>query len=133
MSARRLASVLGAMLLSGCSAGKSTPGASSNPAATDSSPPTAAAPDSLALVVRPGLEVYFAGSRTDTDSSGGHCIERLLEIRREGRRIAVPLLYTGSLPSRVNDSTIEAPIWLHCRPGNVYQVNLETGQPTRVR
>jgi hypothetical protein len=33
----------------------------------------------------------------------------------------------------VNDSTIEAPVWLHCRPGQVYQVNLATGQPTRTR
>jgi hypothetical protein len=56
-----------------------------------------------------------------------------MEIRRGAERIPIPLLYTGAPPTRVNDSTIEAAIWLHCHPGNVYQVNLRTGQPSRVR
>jgi hypothetical protein len=67
------------------------------------------------------------------DSAGNACKERLLEIRRDGRRIPVPLLYTGSLPKLINDSTMETPIWLHCRPGNLYRVNLHTGYPTRVQ
>jgi hypothetical protein len=56
-----------------------------------------------------------------------------MQIRRGGQRLAIPLLYTGSMPRLVNDSTIEAPIWLNCRPGNVYQVDLKTGRPVRVR
>jgi hypothetical protein len=56
-----------------------------------------------------------------------------MQIRREGQNIAIPLLYTGSTPRLVNDSTIEAPIWLNCRPGNVYQVDLKTGRPVRVK
>jgi hypothetical protein len=54
-------------------------------------------------------------------------------IRRDGKRTPIPLLYTGAPPRLVNDSTIEAAIWLNCRPGNVYQVNLRSGQPVRVK
>lgn len=97
---------------------------------------TAAAPkpaDSLVLTTRQGVEVWFTDSRSARDSTGAACTERVMQIRREGRKIAVPLLYTGSTPLLVNDSTIEAPIWLNCRPGNVYQVNLTTGRPVRVK
>jgi hypothetical protein len=98
---------------------------------------SAAAPtrpaDSLALAAPGGVEVWFTDSRTARDSSGAACTERVMQIRRDGQRIPIPLLYTGQAPRLVNDSTIEAPIWLNCRPGNVYRVNLHTGQPTRVR
>jgi hypothetical protein len=102
--------------------------------AADSS--TAAPPhvaDSLLLTTPAGVQVWFTDARTDADSTGAGCVERVLEIRRDGRRIPVPLLYTGTVPRLVNDSTIEAPIWLHCRPGNVYQVSLTSGHPVRVR
>jgi len=89
--------------------------------------------DSLALTAPGGVEVWFTAARPAADSSGRSCTERVMEIRREGRRIAIPLLYTGQAPRLVNDSTLEVPIWLHCRPGNVYQVSLATGQPVRVR
>jgi hypothetical protein len=97
------------------------------------STPTARPVDSLALRTPSGTEVWFTASRPDTDAAGSACVERVMEIRSEGRRVAIPLLYTGSPPRVVNDSTIEAAIWLHCRPGNVYRVNLRTGQPVRVR
>jgi hypothetical protein len=89
--------------------------------------------DSLALVAPGGVEVWFTAGRDAADSTGAPCTERVMEIRREGRHIPIPLLYTGSAPRLVNDSTIEVPIWLHCRPGNVYRVSLTTGQPTRVQ
>lgn len=89
--------------------------------------------DSLALTAPDGTEIWFRGARPAADTNGITCVERSMEIRRGGQHIAIPLLYTGSLPRLVNDSTIEAAIWLNCRPGNVYQVNLRTGQPTRVR
>ncbi len=95
------------------------------------SPPRA--PDSLLLLTPAGIQVWFTDARTDADTTGTTCVERVMEIRRDGRRIPVPLLYTGTLPRLVNDSTIEAPIWLHCRPGNVYRVSLTTGHPVRVR
>jgi hypothetical protein len=98
-----------------------------------SSVPSDSPADSLALTAAPGVEVWFTDTRQAHDSAGNACEERVLEIRRDGRRIPVPLLYTGSLPRLINDSTIEAPIWLHCRPGNLYRVNLHTGYPTRAQ
>ena len=89
-------------------------------------------PDALALTTRGGVEVWFTASRTARDASGRSCVERVMEIRFEGKRTPIPLLYTGSPPRLVNDSTIEAAIWLNCRPGNVYRVSLRTGQPLRV-
>ena len=89
--------------------------------------------DTLVLTAPRGVEVWFTDSRNARDSSGQECVERVMQIRRGEQRIAVPLLYTGSTPRLVNDSTIEAPIWLHCRPGNVYQVDLKTGRPVRVK
>jgi hypothetical protein len=56
-----------------------------------------------------------------------------MEIRAEGRTTAIPLLYTGAGPRLVNDSTIEAELWLNCRPGQAYRVDLRTGRPVRVR
>lgn len=101
--------------------------------ADSSTASTPRAPDSLLLTTPAGIQVWFTDARTDADSTGTTCVERVMEIRRDGRRIPVPLLYTGTLPRLVNDSTIEAPIWLHCRPGNVYQVSLTSGHPVRVR
>lgn len=101
------------------------------PPAASTNPPTV--PDSLALAAPGGVEIWFTGARQATDSTGQPCTERVMEIRREHRRVVIPLLYTGERPRLVNDSTIEVPIWLHCRPGNVYRVNLTTGQPVRVR
>ncbi len=88
--------------------------------------------DSLALRT-PSGDVWFTGSREAADDSGNACRERVMEIRQGARRTAIPLLYTGEPPRLLNDSTIEAAIWLHCRPGNVYRVNLHTGQPVRVK
>lgn len=102
------------------------------PAAAPPSPP-ARVPDSLALHLRDGLEVWFTDSRAAADSAGHPCLERVMEIRRDSAVTRIPLLYTGERPRQVDDSTIEVPIWLHCRPGNVYRVNLRTGQPLRFR
>jgi len=103
------------------------------PAADSSAAAPPPAVDSLLFTTPAGVQVWFTDARTAADSAGAACLERVLEIRRDGRRIPVPLLYTGTVPRLVNDSTIEAPIWLHCRPGNVYQVSLTSGHPVRVR
>lgn len=87
----------------------------------------------LAVSAPNGVEVWFTDSRSARDSSGATCIERVMQVRRDGKEIAVPLLYTGAKPTLVNDSTVEAAIWLNCKPGNVYHVNLRTGYPTRVK
>ena len=101
---------------------------------TDSVAPLPPAPvraDSLALRAPGGAEVWFTASRDAVDSAGRACVERVMEIRRDGQRIHIPLLYTGHPPVLLNDSTIRASIWLHCRPGNRYRISLRTGQPLR--
>ena len=89
--------------------------------------------DSLVLTSPFGAQVWFTASRPARDSTGRACVERVMEIRRGEKRIPIPLLYTGGLPRLINDSTIEAAIWLRCRPGNVYRVSLSTGLPLRIR
>ena len=97
---------------------------------SDSTPPRPS--DSLALTAPHGVEIWFTDSRSASDSMGRSCVERVMEIRRQGTRIPIPLLYTGQPPVLANDSTILADIWLNCRPGITYLVNLRTGFPTRV-
>jgi hypothetical protein len=109
----------------------------------ESSKPRVAAPaavaqeahtrDSLILTTKAGAELWFVAERPANDSSGAACTERAMEIRWAGKVTPIPLLYTGATPRLVNDTTIEAAIWLHCRPGNVYQVDLHTGRPVRVK
>ncbi len=89
--------------------------------------------DSLVLTTKQGAEIWFVAERPATDSAGSSCIERAMEIRWSGKTTPIPLLYTGAAPRLVNDTTIEAAIWLHCRPGNVYRVDLHTGRPVRVK
>ncbi len=90
-------------------------------------------PDSMVLRAPDGTAVWFSGARLGTDSLGVSCVERGLVIVRGESRTLVPLLMTGAAPLLVNDSTLRARIWLHCRPGNTYDVNLRTGTPTRIR
>lgn len=90
-------------------------------------------PDSLVLTAPGGRSVWFSGARRGADSLGNSCLERGLVIVTGGQRKLVPLLMTGVPPTLVNDSTIRARIWLNCRPGNTYEVNLRTGTPTRTR
>lgn len=122
-----LLAVIAAIGLTGC--GRKAP----EPPAQESvvQPPRPA--DTLVLSTKGGVEVWFTDSRSAKDSTGAPCVERVMQLRKGETRIQVPLLYTGSIPRLVNDSTIEAPIWLNCRPGNVYQVDLKTGRPVRVK
>ena len=88
--------------------------------------------DSLALAAPGDVEVWFTDARAAKDSVGATCIERVMEIRRGGDTLPVPLLYTGAIPRLVNDSTMRARIWLNCIPGNTYDVDLRTGFPNVV-
>ena len=121
--------ILGLVALTACGEGRREPAPAGQAASLPAPPPA----DTPALTAPGGVEVWFTASRFASDSAGIPCTERVMEIRRVGRRIAIPLLYTGSTPRLVNDSTLEVPIWLHCRPGNTYRVSLTTGQPTRVK
>ena len=92
----------------------------------------AAVPDSLALTAPGGVEVWFTDWRDAQDSTGSPCVERVMEIRSGLDTLPVPLLYTGAIPKLINDSTMRARIWLNCRPGNTYDVDLRTGFPNVV-
>ena len=45
----------------------------------------------------------------------------------------MPLLYTGTAPEIVNDTTMRARLSDACVPGDTYLVNLRTGRPVRER
>jgi hypothetical protein len=89
--------------------------------------------DSLVATAPGGVEVWFTLARTATAPDGAGCVDRALEIRRDGTRIPVPLLYTGTAPRLVNDSTMRARLSDRCRPGDAYLVDLRTGRPVRER
>lgn len=109
-------------------------GSGSHPAAGISGGPTSAAPaDSLVLRLARGVDVWFTAGRDARDHTGAECRERTVEIRRESRRLDVPLLYTGSVPTRLNDTTLVADLWLNCRPIATYRVDLRTGRPALLK
>lgn len=90
-------------------------------------------PDELALEL-PGASVWHTSSREAIGPSGERCLERTLEIRREGAPpVRVPLLYTRDVPRVIDDSTLEARVYLNCTPGDRYRIDTRTGQPTPVR
>lgn len=97
-----------------------------------SAPPTVAVAGELALRVSDSVALWFTSARVDTSAEGKECRERVMEIRVDDHAVPVPLLYTGEVPSLVNDSTAHVHIWRHCVPADLYRVNLRTGQPTRV-
>lgn len=115
--------------LAGCGASEAPePRAPADPPVAEASPP-----DSLVLVVG-GASVWHTLSREGTSSGGERCLERSLEIRREGRApVRVPLLYTREAPRALDDSTLEARVFLNCAPGDRYRIDMRTGQPTRIR
>ena len=94
-------------------------------------PAAPAAKDSLVVTAPGGVEVWFTLARNATAPDGAGCVDRALEIRRGGARIPVPLLYTGTAPRLVNDSTVRARLSDRCRPADSYLVDLRTGRPVR--
>ena len=123
--------LLAAALLAGGCGGGGTP----RDVATDSTaaaPP--APPDSLALSLADGIEVWYTMARPADSAGGTRCLERTLEIRHPGgTRVGVPLLYTRDLPKVVNDSTLEARLSGDCVPGERYRIDTRSGRPTPVR
>jgi hypothetical protein len=89
--------------------------------------------DSLVVSGENDLEVWFTLRRAGRAADGTSCVERGLEIRRGGTRVPVPLLYTGSAPVLLDQSTMRAELWNHCRPVATYLVDLRSGQPVRER
>ena len=92
----------------------------------DASKPT----DSL-VISNDGVEVWFTLARVAQGPNGRECVERGLEIRRGETRVQVPLLYTGTPPVLLDDTTMRALLWNHCRPVDAYRVDLRSGRPLR--
>jgi hypothetical protein len=105
------------------------------PSAGDSAPSASATKpaDSLVATAPGGVQIWFTLAREGQGEHGSHCIDRTLEIRRDGKRVPVPLLYTATAPEVVNDSTIRARLSFRCKPGDAYLVDLRSGRPTRER
>lgn len=110
----------------GCGGGE-TP----RPAAQTAEPEPAAPADSLVATAPGGVEIWFTLAREGKAADGTPCTDRTIEIRRGERRVPVPLLYTGTTPEVVNDSTLRATLSNNCAPGDVYLVDLRTGRPVR--
>jgi hypothetical protein len=122
----RLAPALLAVGLLACGGEKPTPAKAAE--ATDSRPP-----DSLVATAPGGVQVWFTLSRPATSPDGVPCVDRAIEIRRGETRVQVPLLYTGTPPELVNDTTLRARLSNQCRPGDAYLVDLRSGRPVRER
>jgi hypothetical protein len=112
-------------LLAGCGSGQPDPEPPETPA-TPTPPPA----DSLASRPGPGVEIWFTVGRVGRDSSGASCYERTLEIRDSVGRRRVPLLYTLEAPTRLDDTSVRARVYLNCAAGDPYRVSLRTGRPT---
>jgi hypothetical protein len=108
-----------------CGGKKPTP---ARAAVTTDSPP-----DSLVATAPGGVQVWFTLARPATSADGVPCVDRAIEIRRGETRVQVPLLYTGTPPELVNDTTLRARLSNQCRPGDAYLVDLRSGRPVRER
>ncbi|MEP7175747.1 MAG: hypothetical protein ABI860_04290 [Gemmatimonadales bacterium] len=95
-------------------------------------PAVPALADSLVGTAAGGEEIWFTLSRADSGATG-RCTDRAIEIRHGARRIPVPLLYTASVPTILNDTTLRARLSTHCAPGDSYLVDLRSGRPVRER
>ena len=118
-------------LVGGCSAG-GKPGADTPPAAQAVTPPPQP-PDTMVLAAPGGVTVWLTEGRGASDAAGASCFERSIEIRRDTTHLKVPLLYTLSSPSLLDDSTLKAELARDCRPAAAYRVSLRTGAPTRIK
>jgi hypothetical protein len=105
-----------------------------DPAPQDPPPPPSGDPGDELVLELTGASVWHTLSREATGPSGERCLERTLEIRREGvPPVRVPLLYTRDVPRVIDDSTLEARVYLNCAPGDRYRIDTRTGQPTPLR
>jgi hypothetical protein len=121
--------LLGALLgqAVGCGGREETRASDADTASADAAGPA----DSLVATAPGGTEIWFTLAREGKAADGKTCIDRALEIRRGGTRIQVPLLYTGTAPEIVNDTTMRARLSDRCAPGDIYLVDLRTGRPVR--
>lgn len=116
------------VLVAACGA-RGEPAPDALPALDEGPPPLT---DSLVLALPGGATVWLAEARRARDSAGSPCLERSVEIRRDSVRLKVPLLFTGAIPTRLDDSTIRAELYRDCRPSAVYKVGIRDGLPHRL-
>jgi hypothetical protein len=79
------------------------------------------------------VEIWFTLAREGKAADGTPCTDRAVEIRRGGTRVQVPLLYTGTTPEILDDTTMRARLSERCAPGDAYLVDLRSGRPVRER
>jgi hypothetical protein len=89
--------------------------------------------DSLVATAPGGVEIWFTLAREGKAADGTVCTDRALEIRRGGSRVPEPLLYTGSAPEILDDTTMRAHLSNDCVPGDPYLVDLRSGRPVPER
>jgi hypothetical protein len=89
--------------------------------------------DSLVATAPGGVEIWFTLAREGLAADGSRCVDRAIEIRRGDSRVQVPLLYTGTAPELLDDSTMRARLSNQCAPGDTYLVDLRSGRPVRER
>lgn len=118
--------ILLVVALAGC--GSRGEPAVGNPPSTDVAPVN----DSLVLVAPGGFTVWLTEGRPATDLKGVACLERSLEIRTDSARRKVPLLYTSTIPTLLDDTTMRAELSLNCRPWAAYRVSLRDAMPHRL-
>lgn len=125
---------LGMALLATMAAGCGGPEKGAEGTTLDGARAAPAAPaDSLVATAPGGVEIWFTLAREGRAADGTTCTDRTLEIRRGGTRVPVPLLYTGSAPEILNDTTMRARLSENCVPGDAYLVDLRSGRPVRER
>lgn len=129
MTPRCAVAALFAASTAGCGGQEETRPAESGPASAQPAAPA----DSLVATTPGGAEIWFTLAREGTGPDGTTCTDRTLEIRRGARRIPVPLLYTGTAPEILNDTTMRARLSDRCAPGDAYLVDLRSGRPVRER
>ena len=76
-----------------------------------------------------GMRLVFEARASSQGRGMPDSVPVILAEVKDGRRVPVPLLYTGRAPEIVNDTTARA--WLSdgCAPGDAYLVDLRTGRP----
>jgi hypothetical protein len=116
------------VMLIGCGGGDRV---AQKPAADTASVATVGVPRESLAVNGPGVQIWFTLPRQGTGPDGKPCIDRAIELRRDGKRIPIPLLYTEEAPRIVNDTTARAVLYTNCTAGDPYLVDLRSGRPTR--
>lgn len=101
---------------------------------TPALPPVEAArlADTLVLTTRAGYEIWLAEGREAKAEDGSTCVERSVEIRRDGTTRKVPLLFVSTPPVELDRDHIRADLSRDCRPTDRYRVELATGRPFRM-